>query len=476
MRDAPHVPHVTSGSYPLRPGNAVRPLVDGEPAFRRICEAVETARDSVWVTVAFVEPDFELPDGRGSFFDLLDRAHARGLDVRVLFWRHRQLAAFRPRSHFAGTAADLAFLRARDTRWQARWDQAHGAGCQHQKSWLVDAGTPGEIAFVGGINLARKSMAPPGHPPTPIGSTHDVYVELRGPSATDVHHNFVQRWNEASDRDEPDGCWPDARAQRDATESAHELGARDRRRHALPFPTAASPPAGDVPVQIQRTVRGGRYRDGTATPGGAPFAIVDGEFAIVDQYRRAIEAARRTIYLEDQAIASLEIVDRLHAALARGVDVVFVVPVEPHPDRAAAGLTGTSQAFRTALAALAAREQFLLAGLVANRPEGGHQGVYVHAKMALVDDAWATIGSANVADRSFYGDTELNASFWHAPTVRALRVELLREHLACNTQKCDDRAALRLFRERARANGERWARGAPLDGLAVALDPARYGA
>src|SRR5690606_30033133 len=211
-------------------------------------------------------------------------------------------------------------------------------------------------------------------------------------------------------------------------------------------------------------------------PGGAPFAIVDGEFAIVDQYRRAVEAARRTIYLEDQAIASLEIVDRLHAALARGVDVVFVVPVEPHPDRAAAGLAGTSQAFRTALAALAAREQFLLVGLVANRPEGGHQGVYVHAKMALVDDGWATIGSANVANRSFYGDTELNASFWHEPTVRALRVQLLREHLARDTSELDDRAALRGFREQARANRERWSRGERLDGLAVALDPARYAA
>ena len=56
---AQHVPHVESGSYPVRPGCAVRPLVDGEPSFRRICEAVASARRSVWVTVAFLEPDFE---------------------------------------------------------------------------------------------------------------------------------------------------------------------------------------------------------------------------------------------------------------------------------------------------------------------------------------------------------------------------------------------------------------------------------
>ncbi|MCL4683417.1 phosphatidylserine/phosphatidylglycerophosphate/cardiolipin synthase family protein [Myxococcota bacterium] len=457
MRDAAHVPFVESGSYPLRKGNTVRPLVDGEPAFRRICEAVEAARRSIWVTVAFVDPGFEMPDGRGSFFDVLDRAHARGLDVRVLFWRHRLLARFRPESHFAGTEADLRLLRERNTRWHARWDQAHENDCQHQKSWIVDAGEAGEAAFVGGINLARKSMVPPGHPATPAGSTHDVYVEVRGPAATDVHHNFVQRWNEASDRAEPDGCWPDARVQTPLT-----------------FPCVASPPVGEVPVQIQRTVRRERYRDNSPAPGGVPFDIAGGEFSVANQYRRAIEAARRTLYVEDQAIASAEIVERLHEALSRGVDVVFLAPAEPHPDMAAARLKGASQDFIDSLAALAHHEHFLLAGLVANVPGGGHQAIYVHAKIALVDDGWATIGSANVADRSFYGDTELNASFWHEPTVRALRVELLREHLGHDTSALDDRAALQLFRERARANAARWARGEPLDGLAVALDPARY--
>jgi phosphatidylserine/phosphatidylglycerophosphate/cardiolipin synthase-like enzyme len=49
------VPAARGGSYPLRPGNAVRALVDGEPAFRRICEAVEAARESVFVTVAYID-------------------------------------------------------------------------------------------------------------------------------------------------------------------------------------------------------------------------------------------------------------------------------------------------------------------------------------------------------------------------------------------------------------------------------------
>jgi phosphatidylserine/phosphatidylglycerophosphate/cardiolipin synthase-like enzyme len=93
-----------------------------------------------------------------------------------------------------------------------------------------------------------------------------------------------------------------------------------------------------------------------------------------------------------------------------------------------------------------------------------------------VDDAWATIGSTNVADRSFYGDTELNASFWDAETARRLRTTLLAEHLGRDTSALDDRAALALFRELARENRSRRERGDLLDGLAFAVDPARYGA
>jgi phosphatidylserine/phosphatidylglycerophosphate/cardiolipin synthase-like enzyme len=63
MEDGP-IPFVQSGSYPMRSGNLVRPLIDGEPAFRRICQAIEVARKSVRVTVTFMWAAFEMPDGR----------------------------------------------------------------------------------------------------------------------------------------------------------------------------------------------------------------------------------------------------------------------------------------------------------------------------------------------------------------------------------------------------------------------------
>jgi len=457
QRDSSHIPFTDSGSYPIRAGNAVQPLVDGEAAFRRICEAVESARHSVWATVAFYDPEFQMPDGRGSLFDVLDRAVDRGLEVRVIFWRHVELARVEPDSHFSGTPDERAMLTARGSRFLARWDRAHGAYCQHQKSWLIDGGQDGEVTFVGGINLNRGSMVPRGHPPTERGNTHDVYVEVRGPSASDVHHNFVQRWNEASDRDADDGTWPPA--------VSHDI---------LGFPQRATAEAGNAVVQIQRTVRRGHYTDGAPTPGGQAFPIEQGETSIADQYLQAIDAAKRTIYLEDQAIGSPQAVDALNHALQRGVRVVFVVPITPNTEMAAARRNPATAPFFESIGALGQSEHFTLSGLATPRGNGEYQNVYVHAKVALIDDAWCTIGSANVANRSFYGDTELNASIWHAPTVRALRCSLLEEHLSHDVSTLDDVAALELFASIARENAHRRSLGEPQQGLALSLDPATY--
>jgi cardiolipin synthase len=449
-----HIPAVASGSYPVRAGNAVRALVDGEAAFGRICDAVEAARHSVWLTIAFLHPDFVMPGGRGSLFDVLDKAQARGIDVRVIFWRTDRAVGV----HFHGNQYERAWLAQRGSQFQARWDRAEETHCQHQKSWLIDAGHASEIAFVGGINLNAASLSPAGHANRDGEHTHDVYCELRGPSATDVHHNFVQRWNETSERAHDHGVWPDAASQT-----------------ALAFPAKESAPAGQSIVQMQRTIRAGQYGNGTSTPGGAPFPIANGEHAIFDQYAAAIDAARRTIYIEDQYIGSPEIVEHLHAALARGVDVVFLCPADPEEQIRETRRNPQAKPFYDRLAALGNHPNFLLAGIAAQQRGGALKSIYIHDKIMLVDDCWATIGSCNIASRSFFRDCELNAAIWDEDFVQALRVELLHEHLGIDTSRMQDRDALALYREAARVNAQARHRGEAMNGLAFALDPALYG-
>jgi cardiolipin synthase len=450
----PHIPFVTSGSYPVRRHNRVRPLVDGVPAFRRIGEAVEAARHSVWVTVTFFADDFQMPEGRGSFFDLLDRAVARGLDVRVTFWRPNPESSGYGRT-FAGTSADRALLQARGSRFRVRWDRAPAAFCQHQKSWLIDAGEPTETVFVGGMNLTGWALADPGHPE---GARHDLYLELAGPAATDIHHNFVQRWNEASERMAEDGLW------------AHESDDN------LAFPTRLSEPQGDSPVQIQRNLHAGRYHDGHPTPGGERYDVGNGERTIFEQYRQAIDSARRTIYIENQALPIPAIAMRLEAALKRGVEIVALVPADPE-DHVRNSRRGPNwKSFFGQTDALGRYENFTLAGIAAPDARGGRRNIYIHGKAMLIDDAWATIGSCNLHWYSMNGNSEMNASFWDPGVVKALRCQLLAEHLDQDTAHLDDRAALRLYREVAQENRRKHASGdVDWQGLAFKLDPARYG-
>jgi cardiolipin synthase len=451
-----HTPFVAACSYPPRAGNAVRPLVDGVPAFRRIAEAVTAARHSVWLTVAFYAPDFQMPDGGGPLFDVLDRAVERGLDVRVIFWRPNQ-ESIGYGGVFLGSPEDRKMLDARGSRFRIRWDRAQGAYCQHQKSWLIDAGQPSETALVGGINLTAKAMGSPGH--RSGGDRHDAYVEIAGPSATDVHHNFVQRWNEASERAADDGIW------------GHDAD------DVLSFPTRASMPCGASIVQIQRTVHAGRYSDNHPSPGSQAHDIAGGERSILEQYLQAVGAAQSSIYIENQAIPIPPVAAALEAALGRGVEIVLLVPAEPESDVRAARKNPQRRPLFEALAGLEKYPNFTLAGIEGLDARGRRNPIYVHSKIMLVDDAFATIGSCNLHAYSLSGHTEMNASIWDRHVVRALRCQLLAEHLDRDTAGIDDRASFCLYREIARENQRRReASDGRWQGLAFSLDPAAYAA
>lgn len=439
------IPFVQSSSYPVRPGNFVRPLIDGEPAFRRICEAIEAAQHNVWATVAFMWPNFEMPGGRGSALDVLDKAAARGVDVWIIFWRPDEDMERWRRNAFWGAAKHTALLCERGSGMKIRWDRAHPGFCQHQKSWLMDAGEDGETAFVGGINLNPHSMVAPEH--RGEGQNHDAYIELRGPSTVDVHHNFVQRWNEASERAADDGRWGDG-SETD-----------------LPFPTRIPARRGNALAQVQRTIHAGRYTNEHPTPEALAFNIAPGEQSIFNQYCAAIDAARGSIYIENQFIEVPEIIARLHNALVRGVEVVALVPAEP--DRSY---------FSDAHVALGKYINFTLAGIAGLGSDGLRKPVYVHDKLMLVDDEWATVGSCNLHNHSLFGNSEMNVAFNDPATVRAMRCELLREHLEQDTSCMDDRSALHLFRKIAQENRRRF----DMDdhawqGLAFSLDVATYG-
>lgn len=450
---------VSTGSYPVRDGNSVRPLIDGGPAFERICQAIDAAQKSVWVTVAFLHTGFEMPGDRGSFFDVLDAARARGLDVRALFWRNNEGSGFDEAHMFSGSSEHRAMLQARGSNFLARWDRAQKRYCQHQKSWIIDAGEDDETAFVGGINLEPNSLVWPGHQNGDHPHTHDIYMELQGPCATDVHHNFVQRWNEASERHESDGVWP-------SLETAADL----------PFPDQLSASKGRAIAQVQRTVRPGLYTDGTPSPNADHYDIAAGELSCFTQYERAIDAATDYIYFENQSLGQPETVTALHRALKRGVVVTVLVPADANGFMIEARKDPRTQPFFDSLGALGDHPNFLLAGIARTKPNGARENIYVHAKAGIIDDEWVTIGSCNIGARSFFGDTELNVSFRSTADAKAFRAALFAEHLGVDTLALEGNEAMHRYQSIARQNTALLERGQYPDELVFALNPKTYGA
>lgn len=442
---------MSDGPYPRRAGNLVIPWIDGVPFYERLLAAIRGARARVWAIVSFIEPAFRFPDGT-AWWDLLDECAARGVEVRVLFWRNPRF--FKTGHVFLGGAADREFLAMRGARWAARWDSSGDdpGHCHHQKGFVIDAGADDATAFVGGMVLSTATLARPGH--RDGMAKHDAFVELRGPVVLDAIANFVQRWNLARiDAEAPP--WPN-----------------DGAAGPLAPPERAPPACGDVEAQLCRTIRAGDY--GSA-----------GEATIREHYLGAIRGAVRTIYIENQHPGELAILTEIEGALRRGVRVAMIVPAAPmgaivQAGREVAALGTNAHTHRygptfTRLAGLGEYQHFTLAALARSDRVGDGwrvREIYTHAKLCVVDGAWATCGSANLVDLSMLADhTELNASFWGAATCMPLLRTLVAEHTG--VAAADDVAALDAIATAARAGAASRAAGGPVDGC-HALDPRGY--
>jgi phosphatidylserine/phosphatidylglycerophosphate/cardiolipin synthase-like enzyme len=215
---------------------------------------------------------------------------------------------------------------------------------------------------------------------------------------------------------------------------------------------------------------------------GYPFAP-DGERSVAHGYRKALERARSLIHLEDQYLWSAEIVASFARALATRPELRMIAVVPAHPDQDGRltrpmNLLGRVEALR--VLRRAGGERFAVYS-----PEN-HAGtpVYVHAKVCVIDDVWASVGSDNVNRRSWTHDSELGCAVLDEERdpreprdpgrqgdgarvfARELRLELAAEHLdlgalddqAALAALCDPEAAYRAFAESAAAL-DAWHRG-----------------
>lgn len=216
----------------------------------------------------------------------------------------------------------------------------------HRKILVVD----GRTAFTGGINISdvyAKSGPRRASARAPAGVPwRDTQVEIRGPAAAAFQRLFLDTWRR---QDGP------------------PLPARDH----FPPPVAV----GDDLVRVV---------------GSTPDYP---DFTTYKAYLAAFTHARRSIHLTAAYfVPNRAVVKALTDAAARGVDVKIILP----------------RISDVALVSYAARSHYgaLLRGGV-KIYERRH--ALLHAKTAVIDGVWSTVGSTNLDLRSFIHNDEVNA-------------------------------------------------------------------
>ena len=202
------------------------------------------------------------------------------------------------------------------------------------------------------------------------------------------------------------------------------LSGDDSRADPLPSQGPDPAPCGTASVQLLRTYPSRRP--------GYCFAP-DGERSVARGYLKALPRARSLIYLEDQYLWSKPVARVLAAALRDnpGLRLIAVIPRFPDQDGKLSqppNLIGRAQALK--LLRAAGGDRVAVFGL-----ENSHgTPIYVHAKVCVVDDTWATVGSDNFNRRSWTHDSELTCAVLDSQEGQAgfaggLREALAREHL-----------------------------------------------
>ena len=223
--------------------------------------------------------------------------------------------------------------------------------------------------------------------PTP--PWHDIQLAVRGPAVADLETVFRERW------DDP------APLTRNPFDRLADLIRRDDDQRRPAAAAAARPGApGTMAVQVLRTYP--RRRP------GYPFAP-DGERSVAHAYDKVIARAHSLIYLEDQYLWATDVVRCFADALRRNpvLHLIAVIPLHPDQDGRLSlppNLIGRQQALDELRAAGGAR-----VGVFGIENHAGTP-IYVHAKVCVVDDVWASVGSDNVNLRSWTHDSELSCA------------------------------------------------------------------
>jgi phosphatidylserine/phosphatidylglycerophosphate/cardiolipin synthase-like enzyme len=379
----------------LTRGNQIDWLVDGALFFPEVTDHVTNAANSIKImNMAFDAKDlissFDFGPKNHQTVEagdlvivrrlgqLLTQRAAGGLPVEVLMWElednigggvgdlfNKADGADEFRKFFENSAVRVATLKTTQLL--------------HVKLILID----GTIGYITGSTLKQGYFCDQDHllrdgrqgvvnPSSNKGERqliHDVSLRVQGPSTRHLDETFSTIWNAAN---------------QPAPAPAPQAG-------PIGGPDAAAA------VQVLRTLPGGMFT--TATPDPNVENVPHGETGILESYQRAILKAEEFIYIEDQYFNSKEVVEAILQRMIEKPALEVILVLNSRPD------IGGYHSHQTSLI-----NQLIEA--TGNQPdrvgvftmwstdssqqrfEVAH--VYMHSKVAIVDDLWASVGTANV--------------------------------------------------------------------------------
>jgi phosphatidylserine/phosphatidylglycerophosphate/cardiolipin synthase-like enzyme len=441
-----------TGSYPPRPGNEIQIFIDGQAAYRGIAAAFDRAKRFINATISFGDEDFlPVPENGETMFDLFRSRQKDGVDVRLVIWQ--------PARATADTIPDPApktipGVNEGAGSIQARWDVARGyqglyssprghfdpvpldfpaaLGCHHQKTYIMDDGAEGVVAFVGGINPVQAYWDTTKHDLLDVRRVakgedlikgledvpplHDIFYQIKGSAVGDVLANFVERYNGASIR------------------------------HADVTADVAAPVTADQIPQVTNGIELQVLR--TIAPKTYPTTL-NGDRGIRELYFNALGAARKgdLVYIENQYFFDHGIISEIHEAAERGAKIIAILTWKPDE--------GTSEGmvecelekiahFLDESRLVAGHHNVAILTLGNSCPDPRTRGkiiyseTYVHSKtMAVIGRDWAVMtgGSANIAFTSMWFHSEMNVAFTDSTRIKKWVAQLWAEHLNVSVDK-----------------------------------------
>jgi phosphatidylserine/phosphatidylglycerophosphate/cardiolipin synthase-like enzyme len=385
-------------------------IIDAADYYHFMREAMETAQSQVMVlgwdfdTRISLEPEHADPqETLGRFFLRLVRSNPR-LEIHVLKW------SFGAKKQFLKPAAAWMLWRWHRThRINFKFDANHPIGCSHhQKIVVID----NVLAVCGGIDIATNRWDRPNHidnnparinpDGSPFPPWHDVTFAMLGKAASSLGELGRQRWQTATQ------C-----------ELAHVTHSG-----ATPWPEDLPAQFVDIDVAIART----------RAEHGQLEQIREVETLWLDM----IAATQRFLYVENQYLTSAKIAGAIAVRMAEPnpPEFVFVMPRSADGWLEQKAMDAARIALTRRIGKIDALNRFRIYVPV----NEARTDIYVHAKVAIMDDRLLRIGSANLNNRSFGLDSECDVIVDaalprnHACTsqIAHVRTQLMAEHLGCD--------------------------------------------